>query len=228
MFVMEYNFSEIGERVRQYRMERDWTQDELATELVDYDIHTRRQTIAAIEHGEVVRNYFEIMIGICKAFGTDLGHMLGEYEARSQFIAEMAEYTGLSYSAIEALSIRRRSLSPLGTAALNCIFESTEFEEITERLATYLFGYSVEMIPEVLPEGAISGRDSFPVTNIMEFRNIIQPAQLIALGVCLASIEKRCTKVINNAELEKEKHKNTTDRRDKVQKRINKRNKDFK
>ena len=188
----DYDFVKIGKRIKGYRKEHHITQEALASELNDNGIRANRQTIYRIEKGEPGDNFFDILLILCDIFKTDIGHLLGEHEARTQLIADISKYTGLSCEAVEALNRHRRDPSPYGTAALNALFESKEFDEITERLATYFFGYSYEMIPDSLPEGAISGRDSKLVPNNAEYKNVIQPAQLIALGICLSNIEKSC------------------------------------
>jgi len=155
-----------------------------------------KSTIYDLESGKARGVNYKTVAILAKHYGVSMDYLCGNslVSTVDANIRMICEYTGLSQSAVEALDRHRRELSPFGTKALNTIFESGEFDEIIERLATYLFGYSLEMIPIDLPAGALSGRDSYPITDATQYKNLIQPAQLVALGACLANIEKQCEK----------------------------------
>lgn len=101
-----YRFSSIAKRLKEGRKNMHLSQERFAEEVELYGSNTDRTYILALESGnEKPWKNIELgkLISICDALGTDVGHLLGEYEASSNLVYEIAKYTGLSVKAIEAL-----------------------------------------------------------------------------------------------------------------------------
>lgn len=103
---MKYNFTSIGNRMRDGRNKMRKSQDSFLEDIEKHGNHMSRNYISALENGDPY-NWSHIQLGklisICNALESDVGHLLGEYKASSNLVYEIAEYTGLSIKAIEAL-----------------------------------------------------------------------------------------------------------------------------
>jgi transcriptional regulator with XRE-family HTH domain len=67
--------STFGERVRQLRLQRDWTQQELAAKA-----GVRYETILRIEKGTHTAPRVHVLVALAKALGTTTDYLCGMYE----------------------------------------------------------------------------------------------------------------------------------------------------
>ncbi len=101
---MEYNFREVGERLRRERKKRKWSQEDFIGELKDrYDLSIARNRLSAIENGIEEAFGLEILLAACKLYDVDMGYLLGEYQETTKNVHDISEYTGLTEKAITAL-----------------------------------------------------------------------------------------------------------------------------
>lgn len=103
---MEYNYQDIGNRMRECRKKKGFSQDMLLAEIEAHGSNTTRNIISSLENGS--KDKWELLqlgklIAICGALDSDVGHIMGEYEASSNLVYEIAAYTGLSAKAVEVL-----------------------------------------------------------------------------------------------------------------------------
>ena len=103
---MEYNYSEIGSRIREERNARKWSQDELISRLQDRDAGIGRNKISNVENGvvkDVKSLSLDALEALCDLFECDLGYLLGEYDERQRVAAEVCDATGLTETAAQRL-----------------------------------------------------------------------------------------------------------------------------
>lgn len=103
---MEYNYSEIGFRIRNERRAKEWSQEELIARLQDREAGIGRNKVSDVENGEVeaVRSLsLDTLEALCDLFECDLGYLLGEYAERRRVAAEVCYTTGLSETAVQRL-----------------------------------------------------------------------------------------------------------------------------
>lgn len=89
----------IGERIKNLRKEKGWTQDKLAERL-----SKKRQTISAWEDGRITLTV-DKLIEICNLFECDMGYILGEHDTKKRITADIQEVIGLSEEAIALLML---------------------------------------------------------------------------------------------------------------------------
>ena len=84
---MEYNFKEIGNRIREMRKSKNWSQEDFASDI----LHISRNTLSAIENGKQEKFTLDILLSCCSIFSCDIGYLLGEYgdcKTRDKFVLE--------------------------------------------------------------------------------------------------------------------------------------------
>ena len=121
---MEYNFEEVGTRIRELRKRRNWSQEDLVAKL-----YISRNTLSAIENGKKEKFTLDILLSCCSLFDCDMGYLLGEYEECQtldrQFIHNQ---TGLSEKAIENLhNLLRYHEGTERIALLNWLLDDPRF-----------------------------------------------------------------------------------------------------
>ena len=101
---MRYNFSDIGQRIRELRVKKKWSQETFIEKLNDKGLRISRNTISAVENGEGSKFSLDFLLACCKLFDCDISYLLCEYDEcqtkDNQFIHEA---TGLSEYAINQL-----------------------------------------------------------------------------------------------------------------------------
>ena len=67
---MKYNFKKIGNRIREERKKLKWSQADLITHLQDHNIYIGRNTLSAIENGDVENSQgcFKMIPALCELF----------------------------------------------------------------------------------------------------------------------------------------------------------------
>lgn len=118
-----YDRIKIGNRLRELREEKKWSQEELG-ELCEVQ---SRQTIAKWEHGDITIS-FNQMIKLCNIFDCDIGYMLCEYDTKHHVAANIQEQTGLSESAINVLQKLGKKARIL-TDTLSSLLVQPEFDQ---------------------------------------------------------------------------------------------------
>lgn len=106
MFYLEYNYSEIGFRIRNERRAKEWSQEELIARLQYREAGIGRNKVSDVENGEVeaVKSLsLDTLEALCDLFECDLGYLLGEYAERRREAAEVCYTTGLSETAVQRL-----------------------------------------------------------------------------------------------------------------------------
>lgn len=100
---MEYNFTEIGARIRTLRKEVKLTQDKFIEKLEDLGIPFSRNRLSSIENGTQRSFSLEFLMGVCEIFQCDMGYLLGEYDEKTRSIHDICEAIGLSEDAVNKL-----------------------------------------------------------------------------------------------------------------------------
>lgn len=99
---MEYNFSEIGERIRQLRKANGWSQERFIEKI---DIPLARNTLSAMENGEEEKFTLSFLLAACKLFDCDLGYLMGEIPAKKIATVEISKVIGIEPAEIECLDM---------------------------------------------------------------------------------------------------------------------------
>lgn len=133
---MEYNFQEIGDRIRNLRKASKKNQDDLVDALREVGAPTSRNTISGIENGDGDKLSLEILLGCCRLFGCDMGYLMGEYgDCKTRDNQFIHDQTGLSEKSI------KRMVSSAGdcqNAFLEFILSSDYFGEIDDLFFQYI------------------------------------------------------------------------------------------
>lgn len=98
-----YDYSKIGERIKDERKKNGLTQDELINSLRDKQIAVGRNTLSAMENGIKEKFSFQVLYGLAEIFQCQIGYLLCEYDCKTQSNAAISEITGLSDNAINTL-----------------------------------------------------------------------------------------------------------------------------
>lgn len=98
-----YDYSKIGERIKDERKKNGLTQDELINSLRDKQIAVGRNTLSAMENGIKEKFSFQVLYGLAEIFQCQIGYLLCEYDCKIQSNAAISEITGLSDNAINTL-----------------------------------------------------------------------------------------------------------------------------
>lgn len=150
---MEYNYSEIGERIRSERKKLGYNQEEFINNL---EINIGRNTLSKIENGNLPPQKFTmpLLIAMCKLFNCDIGYLLGEYNASTRNDKIIQEELGLSCKAISNIkcnmlnSITKKPANNPFNSVLNDIL--SDAHSTTPPQETYIF--SLNVILEEYPE----------------------------------------------------------------------------
>ena len=99
---MNYNWKEVGKRIRSERKRLSYTQSDLI-ELINRSDSTR-QLIGKWENGKAIPTLNDL-INLCKLFDCELGYLLceKEYSCKTREITDIQKATGLSEKAIKTL-----------------------------------------------------------------------------------------------------------------------------
>lgn len=141
---LEYNFTEIGKRIRMLRKIKHLSQEELIAAL-HQKIAVNRSTLSAIENGKVKHYDFALLVGLAELFDCEISYLLCEHnECKTKDFQFIHDMTGLSESAINGLvEIKRDTI--LGDATVTLINSMLEDGQFLAD-ATLAF-YQICMIP---------------------------------------------------------------------------------
>lgn len=155
---MEYNYTEIGFRVRDERKRCGLSQDGIIEKLSNMGIPVGRNTISNLENGIVGKELpLKLLLGLCDLFDCEIGYLLCEkgYEnSRTREIADIKTFTGLSDDAVKTLQEYRISGwfehdNSIGLA-LSCLLHPDHCKRndggLLHLISAYLFsdGFSVD------------------------------------------------------------------------------------
>lgn len=101
---MEYNYSDIGERIKKLRKQRGWSQDQLI-EILGTKSSIGRNTLSAIENGNAKHFELSLLTAMCEVFECEMSYLLCEHgDCKTKDLQFIHDMTGLSESSIQFLS----------------------------------------------------------------------------------------------------------------------------
>lgn len=101
---MEYNFVEIGQRIKAMRKKCGWSQDKFIEQLNAVYLQIGRNKLSKIENGDEYAFTLDFLLACCKLFRCDIGYLMGEYgECKTRDNQFIHEQTGLSSKAIQCI-----------------------------------------------------------------------------------------------------------------------------
>ena len=128
---MEYNFAEISQRIVDYRKKQKMSQERFIEELSYRGVRIARNRLSKIENGEKAAFDLDFLLACCEIFETDMGHLLGEYEAKTLDTDFICKTTGLSEKAVSDL-ISYNDYAPHINGVLSLLLENGMFRVIQE------------------------------------------------------------------------------------------------
>lgn len=101
---MEYNFADIGHRIKAMRKKCGWSQDKFIEQLNAVYLQIGRNKLSRIENGDEFAFTLDFLLACCKLFHCDIGYLMGEYgECKTRDNQFIHEQTGLSSKAIQCI-----------------------------------------------------------------------------------------------------------------------------
>lgn len=102
---MEYNLYMVGEKIRNERKKKGWSQTQLIDLLENKGIYVGRNTISQIENGLKDSDNFslKLLCGLAELFECEVCYLLGDYEAKTKTEDIIQSELHLSHEAIEYL-----------------------------------------------------------------------------------------------------------------------------
>jgi len=105
---MEYNFYEIGEKIRNLRKSQGQSQDEFIDMLKNkHKISITRNRLSAIENGKRKDFSLEFLLAICLEYGCDMGYLFGEHKEKTYNNYFICSSTGLTEETIHKLEFEK-------------------------------------------------------------------------------------------------------------------------
>ncbi len=109
--MFEYNYQEIGERIRKERKKKGFSQEDLLNYIKDNGKPCfGRNTLSELENGDAAAfNAIKIthLVSLCEIFNCSISYLLGEYTYRNYDNKFICEQTGLEESALNALMYKK-------------------------------------------------------------------------------------------------------------------------
>lgn len=127
------NYDKIGDKIREYRKNKGISQTDFISMLKDKGCGIGRNTLSDFENGLQNKITLPQLLAMCDCLGVSLGHLLGEYSAKTydkQFI-------------IDNLRISEKSIDNLATVkndyigALSVLLESNRLQSLLKSIAEY-------------------------------------------------------------------------------------------
>lgn len=103
VFILNYNFGSIGNRIVNTRKGMKLSQADLIEALSNVGVSVGRNTLSAIENGSANGFSLDLLVGLCKIFDCDIGYLLCEYDPKRHITADICAATGLSEKAVERI-----------------------------------------------------------------------------------------------------------------------------
>ena len=201
---MEYDFVEIGERIRTMRKKRFSNQDDFISALGDDGLPIGRNKLSAIENGEQSQFTLPFLLACCKMFNCDMGHLLGEYDCKTRDIQFIHDETGLSEESISFLRYEKKLDFGLDNASvIDMLLYDCRYHNIDKtakrgyrpvlNLLDYFFKYSNSGIrKQVYSNGVITDhrQTGFIPSNAIELNDVvIENAVLAEIQLALISLK---------------------------------------
>lgn len=109
--MFEYNYQEIGERIRKEREKKGFSQGDLLNHIKDNGKPCfGRNVLSKIENGDATAfNAIKIshLVSLCETFNCSISYLLGEYTYRNYDNKFICEKTGLEESSLNALMYKK-------------------------------------------------------------------------------------------------------------------------
>ena len=206
---MEYNFYDIGERIRQMRKKQFRNQDEFIDALGKQGVPIGRNTVSAIENGDQAKFTLPFLLACCSLFHCDIGYLLGEYSCKTRDIQFIHNETGLSEESIsflcheKAWGLGQENAMVIDKLLYDCRYHN--IDTLAKRryrpilnLLDYFFKYSNSGIrKQVYSNGHIAdrGQDNFISSQAIELNDVvIENAVLAEIQLALINLKKVFTK----------------------------------
>ena len=125
---MNYNYKEIGKRIKSERKLLGKSQEELSG-----DLKVKRSTVGSWENGKTLPS-LQTMINMCKMFNCEMGYLLCEegYEEKTRKITDICRETGFSEDAVNVLKENR--MNAHSDFVNRYIINGAEISQAIERL----------------------------------------------------------------------------------------------
>lgn len=202
---MEYNFSEIGDRIRKMRKEKFGNQDNFIDALGQKEVYIARNRVSAIENGERSQFTLPFLMACCDLFQCDMGHLLGEYSCKTRDTQFIQDEIGLSEDSIAFLRWEKKwDLGQENAMVIDKLLYDCRYHNIDPsakrsyrpilNLLDYFFKYSNSGIrKQVYSNGIIAdrGQDGFISSQAIELNDVvIENAVLAEIQLALISLKK--------------------------------------
>ncbi len=135
---MKYNFAEIGNTIVNLRKGQKMSQEKFLEELSKRGVKIARNRLSKIENGEQLAFDLDFLLGCCEIFETDIGHLMGEYSAKTLDTEFICKSTGLSEKAVSDL-VSYSDYAPHINGVLNLLLENGLFRVVQEIYTYYDF-----------------------------------------------------------------------------------------
>lgn len=126
---MNYNWVQIGERIKQERKKAGLSQSELMQKIGRSA--ESRQLLTKWEKG-TSKLELPDLLNLCKVFDCELGYLLCEYNFKTREVTNIQEATGLSEKAIERLMMYRKYKKALDFFDYGGNDETLEYKQLKE------------------------------------------------------------------------------------------------
>ena len=109
---MLYSWHIIGERIRQNRKNKGFSQEHLAEQLEQItSIPIKRQTVAGWENGKPIKK-IEQLTALCKIFDCDMAYLLCECDTKRVLSQQLSPALGISEKALDNLIAAHKNGNP--------------------------------------------------------------------------------------------------------------------
>lgn len=136
---MNYNFKDIGKRIKNERQQANLNQDNFIEEL-NLTVSSR-QTISKWENGCNIPP-LDDLLKMCEKFNCELGYLLCEHNCKTRTTTDIQEITGLSETAISIFStIKAYHLDDI-LVTLSHILEHKEFIDLLRSIHLHIVNFN--------------------------------------------------------------------------------------
>jgi len=144
---MKYDFCDIGQRIRELRIKKKWSQETFIEKLNDKGLRISRNTISAVENGEGTKLTLDFLLTCCQIFDCDMSYLLCEYgECKTRDNQFIHETTGLSDYAINQLKRFHNDNLRNGQSILRLINWLMHDPRFTYQLTDSIIKYSIKFV----------------------------------------------------------------------------------
>lgn len=138
MLVLEYNLTEIGERLKKERKEYGFkSHDALCDYIKENNYRSfKRQTISKWEQGKECPP-LDVLLTLCKLYNCEVGYLLCEYDCKYRENTNIKETIGLTEENIEYLKRIKNNNSKF-INSINFLISSDNFDNMLSYLTEYI------------------------------------------------------------------------------------------